>query len=56
LYATHGGTLFIVQFRGSYYAITCGHVFQDFSRARLFIANEKYAKKGSMPAPVGGYC
>jgi hypothetical protein len=56
LYATHGGTLFIVQFRGTYYAITCSHVFKDFPHGRLFIANQKYAKKGSMPAPVGGFC
>jgi hypothetical protein len=56
LYATHGGTLFVVQFRGIYYAITCGHVFQDFPHGRLFIANQKYATKGSMPAPVAGYC
>lgn len=56
LYATHGGTLFIVQFRGKYYALTCGHVFKDFPHSRLFITNEKYAQKGSMPPPVGGIC
>jgi len=56
VYATHGGTLFIVQFRGKNYALTCGHVFKDFPHGRLFIANEKYAQRGSMPAPVGGIC
>jgi hypothetical protein len=56
LYGTHGGTLFVVQFRGSYYAITCGHVFGEFPPGQLFISNEKYAKKGSKPAPVAGTC
>jgi hypothetical protein len=56
LYATHGGTLFVVQFRDKMYALTCGHVFKDFPHSRLFIANERVAQKGSKPAPVGGIC
>src|SRR5882757_8015263 len=28
LYATHGGTLFLVSFRGKTYGLTCRHVFQ----------------------------
>jgi hypothetical protein len=29
-YATHGGTLFPVVFRGRVYGVTCTHVFGDF--------------------------
>jgi hypothetical protein len=56
LYATHGGTLFIVNFRDKLYAITCGHVFKDFPHGMLFVTQEKQAKKGSMPAHVTGIC
>lgn len=56
LYATHGGTLFVVSFREKLYAVTCGHVFQDFPYGMLFITQEKFAKKGSMPAHVTGIC
>ncbi|MGO9683602.1 MAG: hypothetical protein ACLPTZ_13620 [Beijerinckiaceae bacterium] len=54
LYATDGGTLFIVQLRDKNYALTCGHVFKDFAPGRLFIPSKKYAQKGDMPAPIGG--
>src|SRR5262245_12428747 len=54
LYATHGGTLFLVSFCGRVYAFTCDHVFKDFNPGRLFIVDEKFAQKGSMPAPVKG--
>jgi hypothetical protein len=56
LYATHGGTLFVVSFRDKLYAVTCGHVFKDFPHGMLFITQEKFAKKGSMPAHVTGIC
>ncbi|MGA7452190.1 MAG: hypothetical protein WBW73_13195, partial [Rhodoplanes sp.] len=36
LYATHGGTLFLVVFRGRVYGVTCAHVFGDFPHGRLF--------------------
>jgi hypothetical protein len=52
VYGTHGGTLFIVMFRGCVYGVTCHHVFRDFSPGRLFVTQQKYAKKGSMPAHV----
>ena len=52
LYATHGGTLFLVVFSGRVYALTCYHVFKDFPRGTLFITDEKFAKKGSKPAHV----
>jgi hypothetical protein len=54
LYATHGGTLFLVRFRGRIYGLTCKHVFQDFEPGRLFVTQEKHGKKGSKPAPVKG--
>jgi hypothetical protein len=34
LYATHGGTVFVVEFRGRAYGLTCGHVFKDFGPVR----------------------
>jgi hypothetical protein len=54
LYATHGGTLFLVSFRGRVYALTCKHVFGDFPEGTLFITQEKQGIKGSKPAPVAG--
>jgi hypothetical protein len=54
LYATHGGTLFLVDFRGRSYGVTVRHVFQDFEPRTLFITNERQAKKGSMSAPIKG--
>src|SRR5262249_36492599 len=55
-YATHGGTLFLVSFRGMTYGLTCRHVFQDFALEQLFVAQEKQAKKGSRSAPIKGIC
>jgi hypothetical protein len=46
----------LCNFGGKTYALTCSHVFRDFPHGRLFIANEKYAQKGSMPAPIAGIC
>jgi hypothetical protein len=54
LYATHGGTLFLVSFRGRVYGVTCAHVFGDFLHGRLFVTQERRAKKGSMPGNVIG--
>jgi hypothetical protein len=56
LYATHGGTLFVVRFNGRLYGVTCKHVFREFGPNRIFIANEKQAQKGSKPAPVKTLC
>ena len=56
LYATHGGTLFIVKFKGRLYGITCKHVFRDFEPKCIFVVQEKQAKKGSKPAPVKALC
>jgi hypothetical protein len=54
LYATHGGSMFLVNFRGRFYGLTCKHVFGDFDASTIFITQEKHAKKGNMPAPVEG--
>jgi hypothetical protein len=54
LYATHGGTLFLVDFRGRIYGVTCAHVFQDFEHSTLFITDERQAQKGSKPASIKG--
>ena len=56
LYATDGGTLFLVRFKGRIYGITARHVFSGngFEPNRLFVTQEKYAKKGTSPAPVTG--
>jgi hypothetical protein len=56
LYATDGGTLFLVWFNGKIYGITARHVFtgNGFEPNRLFVTREKYAKKGTPPAPVKG--
>jgi hypothetical protein len=56
LYATHGGTLFLIRFRGRVYALTCNHVFKDFPTGRLFIVGKKYAQKGNLPARIEGVC
>lgn len=40
-YATHGGTLFVVSFRGRPYALTCGHVRQDFEWSQLVVTNRR---------------
>jgi hypothetical protein len=58
LYATDGGTLFLVRFKGQIYGITARHVFtgNGFEPNRLFITQEKFAKKGTPPAPIKGIC
>lgn len=56
LYATHGGTMFVVRFRDRLYGLTCKHVFREFEPSKLFIADEKQAKKGSKPAPIKTLC
>jgi len=43
-YATHGGTAFIVNFRGRCYGLTAGHVRQDFGWEQLVITDTKIGK------------
>ena len=40
-YATHGGTLFIVIYRGKPYAVTCRHVLQDFNWHQLVVTDTR---------------
>src|SRR5262249_39790658 len=47
LYATHGGSLFLVAYKGRTYGLTCKHVFGDFDPSTLFISAAKQALKGS---------
>jgi hypothetical protein len=56
LYATDGGTLFLVRYRGRDYGVTCRHVFtgNGFDPNRLFITQQKNAERRSMPAPIKG--
>jgi hypothetical protein len=54
VYATNGGTLFLVSFCGRVYGLTCKHVIGNFEPGRLFITQEKHATKGSKPAPIIG--
>src|SRR5665213_3137249 len=56
LYATHGGSLFLVRYRERVYGLTCKHVFQDFEHGKLFVVDERQAQKGSKPAPVKTIC
>lgn len=43
-YATHGGTLFIVSFKGRIYGVTCRHVFKDFDIKSLVVTNERLGR------------
>jgi hypothetical protein len=46
-YSTHGGTAFIVNFRGKPFGLTCRHVLRDFYWGQLAIAAAKFGRKGS---------
>jgi hypothetical protein len=54
VYATHGGTLFLVVFQGRVYGVTCAHVFGDFPPGQLFVTKHKRAQKDSMPGHIIG--
>ena len=41
-WATDGGTLFVVGFRGKPYAITCRHVFKSFDWGQLIVTTEQF--------------
>jgi hypothetical protein len=41
-YATHGGTAFVVNYRGKPYALTCLHVPQDFEWSQLVITDVRF--------------
>jgi hypothetical protein len=44
-YATHGGTAFVVNYRGCCYGLTAQHVRQDFDWAQLVISDTKIGKR-----------
>jgi hypothetical protein len=44
-YATHGGTMFIVLYKGKPYGLTCGHVLKDFSWHQLVVTDGRVGKK-----------
>ena len=44
-YATHGGTIFVVMFRGRPYGLTCLHVPKDFDWRQLVVTDEKWGKQ-----------
>jgi hypothetical protein len=45
--ATHGGTAFVVKYKGRPFAITCRHVFQDFSIDDLVITDARLGRKAA---------
>jgi hypothetical protein len=51
-YATHGGTAFIVNFRGKPLGLTCRHVLRDFYWGQLAITAAKFGRKGSQFAAL----
>jgi len=50
-YATNGGTLFLVMFRGRVFGLTCRHVLDGFDWQRLRVTEAKF---GKMFAPIRG--
>lgn len=54
LYATDGGTLFVVNYRDRVYAVTCGHVVKGFELGQLIITGKRYPQKGDKPASIQG--
>jgi hypothetical protein len=55
-YASHGGTLFLVEYHERVFGLTCGHVFRGFEDEKLFISRGQFPQKGAPPAPVKGKC
>ncbi len=51
-YATHGGTIFLVKFESSVYAVTCRHVFGDFKKSELILTDRKYGRRIVRPKMV----
>ena len=54
LYATNGGTLFLVNYRDRIYAVTCGHVVKGFEPGQLIVTGKRHPQKGDKPAQVRG--
>jgi hypothetical protein len=48
-HATHGGTLFIVKYRGRPYGVTCKHVFGDFNPDMLHVSAKRHFDRAPNP-------
>jgi hypothetical protein len=46
-YATHGGTLFVVNYQGKVYGVTCGHVRKDFEWRQLVVTDKKIGTRAA---------
>jgi hypothetical protein len=55
-YATHGGSAFVIGYKGRPYAVTCRHVFKDFDETRLTIFGAPAPVKGDKPARIKTFC
>lgn len=44
-YGTHGGTCFVVLFRGKPYCLTARHVLQDFAWSQLCVTSTKFGRQ-----------
>jgi len=44
-YATHGGTLFLVQYKGRQYGLTCRHVLKDFEWHQLVVTDQRQGRQ-----------
>ncbi len=51
-YTSYGGTLFIIRYNGKFYALTCKHVFQEYTINELIVFRESQPKKGSLSAQI----
>lgn len=51
-YATHGGTLFVVVFRGRPYGVTCAHVKGDFEWRQLVVTDSKFGRAFAQPSAI----
>src|SRR6202008_2449447 len=43
-YATHGGPLFVILYRGKPYGLTCRHVFKTFDWGQLAVTDERHGR------------
>ncbi len=46
-YATHGGTLFVVLYKGTPYALTCLHILKDFRWEQLVVTDKRTGSKAA---------
>jgi len=46
-YATHGGTLYVVNHQGKVYGVTCGHVRKDFEWRQIVITDKKIGTRAA---------